>query len=114
MSKSCKKIDYFLKENEDILKEIQKYRLILFKIYIQVIMNDEIEFKNIESELDKIRYFINDEIEFLILREDIQRILKRKSLKNINLKKFLFWRKGIYNYKILRRILKNKYKKQRK
>lgn len=73
-----KKIDYFLKENEDILKEIQKYRLILFKIYIQVIMNDEIEFKNIESELDKIRYFINDEIEFLILREDIQRILKNK------------------------------------
>lgn len=109
-----KKVDYFLKENIDILKEIQKYRLNLFKIYIQVIMSDEIEFKNIESELDKIRYFINDKIEFLILREDIQRILKRKSLKNIDFKKLLFWRKGIYNYKVLRRILKNKYKKQRK
>lgn len=104
------KIKYFLKKHETNLQEIQKYRLILFRVYIQVIMNERIEFKEIEKELDKIESFLQNKQEFLILKKDIQRILKGKSLRNINFKKLLFWRKRIYNYNVIRRILKNKYK----
>lgn len=78
-----KKIEQFLRSNKNKLSKIQKYRLKLYKIYMETFLKKEIQFSEIENELEKIKFFQRDKLNFKVLKGDIQEILKRKNIKNI-------------------------------
>lgn len=106
-------IKNLIKELEDFrvlnsIGKIEKFYLELIKINFECSLLDNIDFEKIEEKINIFLEIKKSKIENFVIKKLIHKILKNASIKKIKLNKISFWYNGIYTFKVIKKIVKNK------
>lgn len=96
--------DYFIKVRT--LLRVYKLKEKIFQIEKKELTKKELDI--FENKLSKIKFEKLDKEEKKIIKEELQILIRKKYFRNINIFKIFFWKNGILNIKLLRKIISRK------
>lgn len=105
VEKIIDELNKFLENNK--VNKIEKFHLELFKMNLKCFLENDIAFVKLEEKVEEYLRLEKNKIEIYVLKKIFHKILKSGSIKGIKLINFSFWYNGIYNLRILKRIIKN-------